>query len=356
MGGLYSKMRIIHTSDLHLSKDKPETINALKHVLEICKRFSVDMLTIGGDLFDSARDSDILRPQLRREFSGNNFKILAIPGNHDREAYAGNLDFGQDLIIASDDPFKVVSCREDAIVSLPFRDRPSEELYSQLKIAAQEAKTRILLLHCTLDIGFATQDFGEEDTRNYFPVTLATLSRLGYQYMLAGHFHKETCFRRLDNGGLFVYPGSPVSHSKKEIGRRQVVLIDTETGHCEGVPLGSFYHDKLEVYVRPGEEDQVLKDIESWVNERAENECALEIIVRGFIKINEKEFSSSLEAIGKNVEVHHEYRDIKYVLDHPLFRRFKEKLESEEIEDKHRVEFMVLEAMSRLLAEGKLRV
>lgn len=41
-------MRILHTSDLHLSKEKEQSLDALKFLIETCKTESVDLLTIGG--------------------------------------------------------------------------------------------------------------------------------------------------------------------------------------------------------------------------------------------------------------------------------------------------------------------
>ena len=349
-------MRLIHTSDLHLSENRPQTLKALQEVLDVSERLAVDMLTIGGDLFDSERDAEALRPQLRRKFTDNRFTILAIPGNHDREAYAENLDFGPDLKVVTHDPFEVLSYSDVSLIALPFRNMPSEQLYVELKSAAEGDKKCMLLLHCTLDIGFSMQDFGDETVWSYFPVSITTLSRLGYDYILAGHFHSQACFRSLGDKGLFAYPGSPISHTRKEMGKRQVVLIDTEKGDFKAVPLNSFYYDRLQVDVIPEKEDQVLEDVKQWVASRASDECALEIEVKGFIKGDEKKFRESLNSIGNNVEIRHEYRNVERILEHPLFRRFKEKLESiEGIEDKEKVEASVLDVMARLLADRKLR-
>ncbi|MEM3885440.1 MAG: metallophosphoesterase [Nitrososphaerota archaeon] len=87
-------MRFLHSSDLHLSERKSETIYALAEILNLSKDLYVDVLTLSGDIFDSPEDAEVLRPRLRRMFSGNNFKIIAIPGNHDFDVYRANLDFG----------------------------------------------------------------------------------------------------------------------------------------------------------------------------------------------------------------------------------------------------------------------
>lgn len=348
-------MLILHTSDLHLSEDKPKTITALDELLRLANERSVDLMTIGGDLFDSVEDAEALRSQLRRKFTNNSFDIISIPGNHDIEAYALNLDFGPDITIATEKPFKLISKDDVTITALPFTERPSEELLSSLKGAADRTKTTILLLHCTLDIGFSTGDFGEGEPRDYFPVSIATLGRLGYNYVLAGHFHKMTDVRRLEGKGWFVYPGSPVSHSKKETGRRNAVLIDTSAETCQPVPLQCFYNDRFTVSVRPRVEKEVVRSIEKWVKERCDDDCSLEVIVDGFIDEDEKEFRNSIEKIAEDVELDYRCRNVTEVLKHPLFQRFKKKLVDSDAEQEEEIEAKVIDAMARLLRTRELR-
>lgn len=349
-------MRIFHTSDIHLNEKRPETFAALEDILEKCEECKADILTIGGDLFDSERDAEVLRPKLRRIFDGNSFKILAIPGNHDREAYSANLDFGPDLKIATTEPFEISTYNETSIVAVPYQDQPTDQLLHELEMAAKDAQVRILLVHCTLDIGFAHQDFGEETMKIYFPVTSETLSRLEYDYVLAGHFHAQTYKKPLNGKRYFIYPGSPISHTKKERGRRQAILIDTENGDTKGVLLDSFYCDSIQLYVRPGKEKETLKALEEWITSRKSDNCELAVLVEGFLKVSEVEFRKKLESIAGNAEITHNYRSVDRVLAHPLYKRFLAKLKAdEEIEDKKKADDFVIDTMSRLLAERKLR-
>jgi len=348
-------MLILHTSDLHLSEDKPKTIAALDELLRLANERSVDLMTIGGDLFDSAEDAEALRSKLRRKFTNNSFDILSIPRNHDIEAYALNLDYGPDITIVTEKPFKLIPKDDVTVTALPFTERPSEELLLNLKEAVGRTKASILLLHCTLDIGFSTGDFGEGEAKDYFPISLATLGRLGYDYVLAGHFHKTTDIRKLGEKGWFVYPGSPISHSKKETGRRNAVLIDTSAETCQPVPLQCFYHDRFTVNVRPRAEEEAVRSIEKWVKERYNDDCSLEVIVDGFIDKDEKEFRNSIEEIVKDVELDYQCRNVTEVLKHPLFQRFKKKLAEGDVEQEEEIEAKVIDAMARLLRTRELR-
>jgi len=348
-------MQILHTSDLHLSEDKPKTIMALDELLRLANERSVDLMTIGGDLFDSVEDAEALRSELRSKFSNNSFDILSIPGNHDIEAYALNLDFGPDITVVTEKPFKRISKDDVTIAALPFIERPSQELLSDLKEATARTKTNILLLHCTLDIGFSTGDFGEGEARDYFPISITTLRRLGYDYVLAGHFHKATNIRTLGDKGWFVYPGSPISHTKKETGRRNAVLIDTSAETCQPIPLKCFYHDCFTVNVCPREENEAVPRIGDWIKDRCGDDCALEVIVDGFIEKSETEFRESIERVAEGVKLDYRCRNVTEVLKHPLFQRFKKKLADSDAEREEEIEAKVIDAMARLLRARELR-
>lgn len=331
-------------------------MEALEQILETAKKHKIDLLTIGGDLFDSVRDAEVLRHKLRELFRDNDFPIIAIPGNHDREAYSKDKDFGQDLEVSIEEPFKIFPFDRASVVALPYKDNPTEQLCNQLKNAAKESDKRILLIHCTLDIGFSSFDFGEETDLKYFPITKTTLSRLGYDYILAGHFHTQSQYILIQDKCHFVYPGSPVSHSKKEIGKRTGYLIDTVRGDIRSIPFDSFYYDLLQVEVKYGQEDNAIQEILKWINGKSGDKCSLEVTVYGFIEKSETEFRKQLEGLSDDVRFSHRYRNIKHVLAHPLFHRFKKKLEvNETIEEKEQVEHFVIDAMSRLMAERKLR-
>lgn len=349
-------VRILHISDLHLSKDKEVTLQALQDILATGRNLNIDLLTIGGDVFDSEGDAESLRSQLRDTFRNTGFTIVIIPGNHDKDAYLRNVDFGPDLKVATGNPFSVFTFDDTALVALPYRDAPDERLYSELRNAAKDARTRILLLHCTLDLGLAALSFGEEEVKSYFPITRETLSRLGYNFILAGHFHTEPYRVPLDGSCQFLYPGSPVSLTRKEIGRRSGWLVDTESKSIQSVLFDTFYYDELKVEVVPGFEKEAVKQIREWLSDKSTHNCSLEIDIVGFIQVPEIEFRQMLGEFSNNIDVHYRYKDVQHILAHPLFRRFKEKLEANaSIQEKDHIERIVLDVFSVLLADRKLR-
>jgi exonuclease SbcD len=350
-------MRILHTADLHLQTDDERTIAALEDVLTKAAQYDVDALTIAGDIFDSPQDANELRPRLRTLFSDNPFDIIAIPGNHDESVYESNLDFGRDIDILVNSPVEKWLYQDVTVAGVPYTDTLSEELFSALSRPEDEETTSILLLHCTLDIGFGSDEVGDESETAYFPVTKSTLAKLGYDFVLAGHIHSSVRTVPLSNDGTFVYPGSPVSHSTKETGRRHAVLIDTEEQQARSIPLETYYFDRYAATVSPGNEDELVDDIQQWAAERTDAHSDLEIVVDGFITREEDAFRDSLAALEGNAEIVNETRDVSAVLDHPLYQQFEAELDAEDIGavPEAKVETRVIQVLSRLLAGREIR-
>jgi len=324
----------------------------LNKILELAEMHEVDLVTIAGDVFNTVEDAEGLRPLLRSKFSNLDFEIIAIPGNHDLDAYAGNLNFGSDLTLVTDEPYQVLKRKDVSIVAVPYVDRPDEELLRQLKREAETAESCVLLLHCTLDIGYSTGDFGEE-TR-YFPVSKKVLESLGFDHVLAGHFHRDTHLRRLEGKGFFVYPGSPVSLSKSEQGQRNVVLFD-DWNRPVALPLPTFYYDSKEFFVRPDHEDDVLGEIREWYDVRCGDNCSLDIVVGGFITLDENMFSDRIKQVCENAELDLKFRDVSEVLNHPLYVSFVEKMRTEKMEHEDQVQQLVMDAIARLLRTREIR-
>lgn len=357
------KMKILHTSDLHLEEEKPETLNSLRIILEEAKKLKVDLVTLGGDTFDSGEDANILRSDLRKLFSGNEFDILMIPGNHDQNAFSKGLYFGEDVKVATQSPFEcfIYGNEDICIVAVPYVEELSTDLFEALREKSEESQDSILLVHCTLDIGYSSTDLGEEGG-TYFPVKLATLSKLNFDFVLAGHFHSNFQMRMLDNGGKFVYPGSPLSHNRKEVGNRYAAVVDTKKEEIQKLPLPTFYRDTLEKTVKPGRERSFIETAQDWIKKRAEDNCELKLIPRGHIKTDETTFKERLQSLkddvkNANLEISHKYQSVKQVLTHPLYKRFKEKLMArEDVAKKEDVQAKVIEAMSRLIDTEEIRI
>lgn len=359
-------VQILHTSDIHLTPDAKERHTALETVLSRADAIDADLVTIGGDLFDSDVAAERLRDSLRTLFSDRSYPILTIPGNHDAEAFRSNLFFGEAFRPATETPFEQVIIDDIRITALPYTPQATDDLLVGLRERESFDGAEALLLHCSLEAP-VQGGVGDEGDQRYFPITKEELAELGFEYYLAGHYHSQHR-TELSNGGTFVYPGTPASVTRKETGRRTAVRIDTDAAQDVTLePLNSFHYDALELRVTPGEEDRVLDEIQSQVAIWDGRHVEPEISVDGFTEMDETAFSEALRDVSGDVAVENSTRTVEHILTHPLFETFQQRLTQreqlhavEERDDYDLERFQddvweeLLAIFANLAAEGKL--
>lgn len=352
--------RILHTADLHLASDDPDTMRTLETLLETARTAEVDLLTIAGDIFDSPEDASRMRSDVRTQCSDLPFDIVAIPGNHDADVFEHAFDLGTDLKILRREPYDLVEFGEVAIVGVPFRRAMTSDLFVALQEAGTEHAARVLLLHCTLDLGFGPDAGGDEDEARYFPVELDTLGRLAYPFVLGGHIHVRFETTELTNGGRFVYPGSPMSHSWTERGPRYAALVDTHTGALERIELDTPYVDRREFTVTPGNQATVPDEIASWVAQHDADRSTLEVIVRGYVDADERSYVDRLRDAAGAADPTLDVESASAVLEHDLYRGVMERLDDDILAEYDRatadgVERLLINELAPLIHAGEVR-
>jgi DNA repair exonuclease SbcCD nuclease subunit len=355
-------MKIIQTSDLHLSSKKPERTKALENIISKTIDEKADLMIISGDLFDSDEQSDLLRPVLRDMLSSLPFSIIAIPGNHDMDSYRSDLNFGNSIKIMTSKPFEVTDYEETRLISVPYSNQNFNDLVFDLKNEIDKTRINILMLHCTLDIPYLREEeYGDEDRQTYLPVNSKVLGDLGFDYILSGHFHSRVVENHISDKTIFIYCGSPVSVTKKEQGRRKIALLDTgktKNKRLSFLELDSFYYDTIDTSFYPGKEDKTLKEFEARLENYKGQDVFLEIKFGGFISISEKDLGENINKIidaskieKDRLDISEEYRGIKDVLEDPLYIAFKKKLRNMKDKDKDlkdRIDEMVIMQFSKL--------
>lgn len=349
---------VLHTADVHLTPDEPARMAALRSVLEAAEAEDADALTVGGDLFEGPADAESLRPTLRNDlFTDRPFPVVVIPGNHDGDAFEGDVFFGDACRVLTDDPFEqwVDPAEQVRITGIPFRSAPDDDLLFALRDREPFAGTDVLLLHCSLDAPFDGHETGDESDARYFPVSRNALADLGFDVHLAGHYHSQHRLELAD-GSTFVYPGSPASTRTTETGRRRVALLDTDAGAVEFRPLDTFRYERGRFTVTPGAEDRVLSRVRSWASEHAVAEAAATVHVDGFHATDEAAFHERLVAAAGDAEVTDDTRNVRPVLAHPLFAEFEAELEARDWDEETTtaVRERTVEVFARLLARGEI--
>ncbi|MBW2056003.1 MAG: metallophosphoesterase [Deltaproteobacteria bacterium] len=327
-------MKILHTADIHLRTKGDERWQTLESLVLLGRKEGIDLLVVSGDLFDGEGDAEELRPAIREVFSQTGFKIVLIPGNHDRDAYRKDVWFGEDVVVLTrlDAPFEYKTVR---IWGMPFEPIGGEEILRRLRILGSRLasdRCEILLYHGELlDAFFSRGDFGEEGEERYMPVKLSYFKDLDLDYVLAGHFHSRIHFWSLAKGGYFVYPGSPVSITRRERGRRKVNLFEPGSMPSE-YPLDSPHFEEVVIELDPFGDEKPLEVVRGRLGGIC-GEARIILTVKGFLNgrtagMGESRLVEEIKGIcgGRCVEEHYEFKDIESILEDDLFRSFVEKL------------------------------
>lgn len=348
-------MKIVHTADLHLAENAPERWEALKEITALAEKEGADLLVIAGDLFDHVEAAEKLRSGLRELFSRGSFKTLILPGNHDCPAYREGLYFG-DRVFLLTDPLKPLRFNNLVFWGLPFARISGEPLVEQLRCmgaAMDPADQNILIYHGELlDAYFSRRDLGAEGEQRYMPVKLSYFEQLPLQYVLAGHFHARYAGWPLPGGGRFIYSGSPVAVTRRELGRRAVNLLQPGQEAVE-LLLDSCHYEELILDLDPlGRENplDLLKD----KLEQIHRQARLLLTVRGFFNgaalgFNESDLARQIRSLCGDVlgdPPQEQYADISYLLNDDLFKRARQKLEASAVaeSEKEKALEMIIEA------------
>ena len=334
-------MKILHTSDVHLKQVGDERWNALKSVVNLGQFEQIDAMIISGDLFNKNLDAENIRDEIRPIFSDNGFDILIIPGNHDKEAFEQGYFYGADVKIINDldQPIEY----DDTVVwGLPFEPLSGTAILNKLRAIKENLnphKTNILLFHGELlDAFFAKDAFGKEGSERYMPVKRSYFADLGFDYVLAGHFHSNFDIWNLDPSGYFVYCGSPVSITKKETGKRYVNLF--ETGYPPNKhEIVSFYYERLHVLLDPFETCLPREKLQEELQKIDPNARVL-LEIGGYVNCqalstDESTLISELRSLAEHSceEINPSLKDVSRVWEDDLFKKYQEKLSQLDLDE-----------------------
>jgi len=330
-------MKILHTADIHLIKYGDDRWETLQKLIEISKKENVEIFVISGDLFNKDIDAETLKPKIREIFSDTGLKkIILIPGNHDSESYKSGMYFGGDVSILTNlhEPFEY---EDVSIWGLPFEPIEGEKILSKLRSLASNLATdkkNILLYHGELlDTFFSRRDFGDEGEKRYMPVRLSYFKELNIDYVLAGHFHTKFDVRKLGNEKYFVYPGSPISITEAEIGKRRVNIFEVG-GPPKEYPLDTPHFEGVSIEFDPFVEKNPVEEVKTCL-ERVRPEATIILTIKGYIDgerigISESELVKQIKEITKEKAIKSlrpEFSDIRVILGDDLFKNFMSKLE-----------------------------
>jgi DNA repair exonuclease SbcCD nuclease subunit len=353
-------MKILHTADIHLREQGDERWQTLQRLIALGQEQGIEIFVISGDLFDKGVNAEALRPPIRTLFSDTGFRICLIPGNHDRDSYAGGMYFGEDTIILTDldRPF---GYKDITIWGIPFepaeRGKTLRQIHTLAPLLTPDKKHIVLYHGELLDAFFPRSDFGDEGDERYMPVRLSYFNNLKVDYVLAGHFHKRFDVRRLEQEGYFVYPGSPCSITRKETGQRKVNLFEVGKSPQEYL-LDTPYFEEVAIVCDPFADKNPIEQVkERLLSLHPKAQVILR--VTGFINsealgMPEDELVKRMKKLvqGRCIEEHYEFRDIRMILEDDLFKEFLSKLEQKDHDEEKKKQMREMAIRGMMGARG----
>jgi DNA repair exonuclease SbcCD nuclease subunit len=222
-------MRILHLADVHLDRPfvgfsseagnrrRRELLDAFRRCLELAREHKVDLVTIGGDLWEEEHVRADTRNSVAHELAELGLPVLIACGNHDYLRPGGSYrrtTWPLNVKIAPRRTLTEFHYDEASVWAISWGSQELPENLLERVELPPDGRTHVLLIH-----GSSTSAwFGEEAA--YFPFDPAAVRAAGFARCLAGHIHEAS-----DKGGV-VYPGSPEPLGWGEGGRHCVALVD----------------------------------------------------------------------------------------------------------------------------------
>ena len=222
-------MQIIHTADLHLDsrletnldpvkakERKRELLLSFDNLINYAKNNNVEAILISGDLFDRPKISAKTREYILGIIEeAPMIQFLLIYGNHDFNMFQEHpMGLPSNLHIFKD-KWETISFKNVDITGISG-ENISPALYDNLCL--NRSKKNIVMLH--------------GDITNLNSIPLSMLKERNIDYLALGHLHKYQK-GKLDDRGIWVYPGCLEGRGFDEEGPKGFVLLDITDSSIE---------------------------------------------------------------------------------------------------------------------------
>ncbi|HAC81770.1 MAG: metallophosphoesterase [Candidatus Binatia bacterium] len=337
------RIRVLQTSDLQMSPDRPESLRALDLILATARERAADMVIIAGDLIDRNADPSLMAPIIRSALERSApLPVVILPGHDDHAAFDETTDLGANAVRLHQMPVhKATVCGLD-IVGVPWQR--GRTLAECLIGVAMDPRHTVLVAHATLATGLTNAFCGEGAEGAFMPAFADDLFRR-CTYAALGHVHAGENLIYREGERLVAYSGSPIAHSPRELGQRGVLLVDFESSigvvDHTFVPLPTRSYALVEENCLPGEEAAAINRIVRRTNESRMPGVCIRARLSGIALLSAPSLRASLEdAIRQNsqnnldgdelsepnVRIEVDITDFSGLADIPVVAEFIEKM------------------------------
>jgi len=267
-----TKLRFIHTSDLHLdspfkglsswNKDlaarlKDAAFESFRRIIDICIEQQADFLIIAGDIFES--DNKSLTAQLKftaelKRLSDRGISSYIVCGNHDPvKSWLDVIRLPENAYRFGASEVEHFTYKKDSravadIYGISYGDKAvKENLALKYRLKGNSGRFSVAVLHGT--VGLA----GPHE--NYAPFKVSDVKSRGFDYWALGHIHKRMVINEKDP--VILYPGNPQGRDFGETGAKGCTLVEVDRNNritTSFIPVQLIRFE--EVAIALGEEDR----------------------------------------------------------------------------------------------------
>lgn len=254
-------MKLIHTADLHLDskmesnlstqqsqKRRAELLDTFEAMVNYARGNYVRAILISGDMFDkSSPRKTALRFVIDCIRNNSDINFYYLKGNHDCEAFDAELSVSVPENMYFFDSKEWISYElEDVVITgREITDENINSIYSDLVL--DSSKKNIVMLHgqeALYDGGDKTHTINIKNLKNKY-----------IDYLALGHIHKYK-EEKMDDRGVYCYPGCPEPRGFDECGQKGFVLLNVE----DGVINTSFVSMQKRTFIE--KEVEITKDMD----------------------------------------------------------------------------------------------
>ena len=268
-----TKVRFIHTSDLHLDSPfkglsswnsdlaarlKDATFKSFKKIADLCLDEKVDFLIISGDIFESEGKSPTAQLKFVAELkrlSDKGISSYYVCGNHDP------VKTWLDVIKLPESVYRFDSSKVE--YHIYKKDNiPVADIYG-ISYGDNVVKENLSLRYkrrntpCPVSIAVLHGTAGEAGPHeNYAPFKVKDVKSKGFDYWAMGHIHKRHVINESDPA--IVYPGNPQGRDFGETGAKGCNLIEIDSDNKISIrfmPVQLIRFEEIEVTL--SEEDKM---------------------------------------------------------------------------------------------------
>ena len=241
---------IVHAADVHLETVFPDVrggsarraalADAFERIVDLALERDADVLTIGGDLYESERAGPATARFLFAAFARFGKPVFVAPGNHDpfaaRSIYARD-DLPANVRVFADASWTAVPLAPD-VTLYGYGHTPAEPGRPFAGTSFDRSGARIALVHGS------DEERCPPGKRATAPFTANEVRAAGATVALTGHYHGGSIVSDAA-GPVFAYPGSPEPVKFGEQGEHGALIVTVRDDASIGVEAVAIARTRL---------------------------------------------------------------------------------------------------------------